>query len=46
MLESEQRLSAAKALEVNGANRGEKMTKEEQKKADDMAWLIRMLKKD
>ena len=45
MLESEQRIAELKALEVNGANRGEKMTKEELRFNKDLLKEVAKIKK-
>lgn len=45
MLESEQRIAELKAMEVNGANRGEKMTKEELRFNKDLLKEVAKIKK-
>ena len=45
MIESEQRLAEMKAAEVNGANRGEKMTKEELRFNKDLLKEVAKIKK-
>ena len=45
MKESEQKIAALKALEINGANRGEKMTKEELRFNKDLLKEVAKIKK-